>query len=134
LANPAAEKIYLQAGLHADEIPGMLVLHYLKRLLNQAERRAELRGEIILVPVANPPGLAQVVLNGGIGRFDLASGRNFNRDFPDLAPLAQRYLGADAPRPAKYLQQVRGDARGAGRRTAAQRSSGATPPSAEPGL
>jgi predicted deacylase len=37
--------------------------------------------------VANPPGLAQVVLNGGIGRFDLASGRNFNRDFPDLAPL-----------------------------------------------
>ena len=42
------EKIYLQAGLHADEIPGMLVLHYLKRLLNQAERRAELRGEIIL--------------------------------------------------------------------------------------
>ncbi|MGO2370171.1 MAG: succinylglutamate desuccinylase/aspartoacylase family protein, partial [Serratia sp. (in: enterobacteria)] len=24
------EKIYLQAGLHADELPGMLVLHYLK--------------------------------------------------------------------------------------------------------
>lgn len=24
------EKIYLQAGLHADEVPGMLVLHYLK--------------------------------------------------------------------------------------------------------
>jgi predicted deacylase len=68
----------------------MLVLHYLKRLLNQAERRAELRGEIILVPVANPPGLAQVVLSGGIGRFDLASGRNFNRDFPDLAPLRSR--------------------------------------------
>ncbi|HHT7467932.1 succinylglutamate desuccinylase/aspartoacylase family protein [Raoultella ornithinolytica] len=102
------EKIYLQAGLHADEIPGMLVLHYLKRLLNQAERRAELRGEIILVPVANPPGLAQVVLNGGIGRFDLASGRNFNRDFPDLAPLAQRYLCADEPLTREaYLQQVR---------------------------
>ncbi|HFI5701986.1 succinylglutamate desuccinylase/aspartoacylase family protein [Klebsiella michiganensis] len=82
------EKVYLQAGLHADEIPGMLVLHYLKRLLSQAERRGELRGEIILVPVANPPGLAQVLLSSGIGRFDLASGRNFNRDFPDLAALA----------------------------------------------
>lgn len=91
----SGEKVYLQAGLHADEIPGMLVLHYLKRLLSQAERRAELRGEIILVPVANPPGLAQVLLNGGIGRFDLASGRNFNRDFPDLARLAQPYLAAD---------------------------------------
>ncbi|CAI0766408.1 Succinylglutamate desuccinylase / Aspartoacylase family [Serratia proteamaculans] len=84
------EKIYLQAGLHADELPGMLVLHYLKRLLNQAERRGELQSEIILVPVANPPGLAQVVLNGGVGRFDLVSGRNFNRDFPDLAQLLQQ--------------------------------------------
>ncbi|HAT1618872.1 TPA: succinylglutamate desuccinylase/aspartoacylase family protein [Raoultella planticola] len=102
------EKIYLQAGLHADEIPGMLVLHYLKRLLSQAERRAELRGEIILVPVANPPGLAQVVLSGGIGRFDLASGRNFNRDFPDLAHLVQRYLCADVAQTREgYLQQVR---------------------------
>ncbi len=102
------EKVYLQAGLHADEIPGMLVLHYLKRLLSQAERRGELRGEIILVPVANPPGLAQVLLSSGIGRFDLASGRNFNRDFPDLAALAQAGLPADLPgtRP-EYLQRVR---------------------------
>ncbi|NTX78751.1 succinylglutamate desuccinylase/aspartoacylase family protein [Serratia proteamaculans] len=84
------EKIYLQAGLHADELPGMLVLHYLKRLLSQAERRGELQSEIILVPVANPPGLAQVLLNAGIGRFDLVSGRNFNRDFPDLARLLQQ--------------------------------------------
>jgi predicted deacylase len=60
----------------------MLVLHYLKRLLNQAERRAELRGEIILVPVANPPGLAQVVLNGGIGRFDLAAVATSTAIFP----------------------------------------------------
>ncbi|TFZ51109.1 succinylglutamate desuccinylase/aspartoacylase family protein [Serratia proteamaculans] len=84
------EKIYLQAGLHADELPGMLVLHYLKRLLSQAERRGELQSEIILVPVANPSGLAQVLLNTGIGRFDLVSGRNFNRDFPDLARLLQQ--------------------------------------------
>jgi uncharacterized protein len=85
------EKIYLQAGLHADELPGMLVLHYLKRLLSQAERRGELQSEIILVPLANPPGLAQVLLNGGVGRFDLVSGRNFNRDFPDLARLLQNH-------------------------------------------
>ncbi|KAA8997377.1 succinylglutamate desuccinylase/aspartoacylase family protein [Affinibrenneria salicis] len=86
------EKIYLQAGLHADELPGMLVLHYLKRLLSQAERRAEIQSEIIVVPMANPPGMAQVVLNGGVGRFDLVSGRNFNRDFPDLARLTRQHL------------------------------------------
>jgi predicted deacylase len=110
------EKVYLQAGLHADEIPGMLVLHYLKRLLSQAERRGELRGEIILVPVANPPGLAQVLLSSGIGRFDLASGRNFNRDFPRSGGAgAGRFTGGFA----RYAPRVsaagaRGDAGGAG--------------------
>ncbi|HEN3608147.1 TPA: succinylglutamate desuccinylase/aspartoacylase family protein [Yersinia enterocolitica] len=90
------EKIYLQAGLHADELPGMLVLHYLKRLLSQAERRGEIQSEIIIVPIANPPGMAQVLLNSGIGRFDLVSGRNFNRDFPDLAKLVSQPPGAAA--------------------------------------
>jgi predicted deacylase len=95
------EKIYLQAGLHADEIPGMLVLHYLKRLLNQAERRAELRGEIILVPVANPPGLAQVVLNGGIGRFDLPAAATSTAIFP-IWPTLRSAISAPMPRrPAK---------------------------------
>ena len=98
------EKIYLQAGLHADELPGMLVLHYLKRLLSQAERRGELQSEIILVPLANPPGLAQVLLNGGVGRFDLISGRNFNRDFPDLARLLQNH---DFPASEPLQPQVR---------------------------
>ncbi|HDL6975210.1 TPA: succinylglutamate desuccinylase/aspartoacylase family protein [Yersinia enterocolitica] len=88
------EKIYLQAGLHADELPGMLVLHYLKRLLSQAERRGEIQSEIIIVPIANPVGIAQVLLNSGIGRFDLVSGRNFNRDFPDLAKLVSQRPGA----------------------------------------
>ncbi|CFR12788.1 M14 family metallopeptidase [Yersinia frederiksenii] len=91
------EKIYLQAGLHADELPGMLVLHYLKRLLSQAERRGEIQSEIIVVPMANPAGIAQVLLNSGIGRFDLVSGRNFNRDFPDLARLIPSHLISNLP-------------------------------------
>ncbi|CQJ52398.1 succinylglutamate desuccinylase/aspartoacylase family protein [Yersinia intermedia] len=90
----SGEKIYLQAGLHADELPGMLVLHYLKRLLSQAERRGEIQSEIIIVPLANPVGIAQVLLNSGIGRFDLGSGRNFNRDFPDLAQGVQTRLAS----------------------------------------
>lgn len=72
----------------------MLVLHYLKRLLSQAERRGEIQSEIIIVPLANPVGIAQVLLNSGIGRFDLGSGRNFNRDFPDLAQGVQTRLAS----------------------------------------
>ncbi|CNI16293.1 MULTISPECIES: succinylglutamate desuccinylase/aspartoacylase family protein [Yersinia] len=105
------EKIYLQAGLHADELPGMLVLHYLKRLLSQAERRGEIQSEIVIVPLANPAGSAQLLLNCGIGRFDLVSGRNFNRDFPDLARLAHPRLSAalldsdNSPGEQKSLRQ-----------------------------
>lgn len=99
------EKIYLQAGLHADELPGMLVLHYLKRLLSQAERRGEIQSEIIIVPIANPVGMAQVLLNSGIGRFDLVSGRNFNRDFPNLAQLVHQQLGAAVLSEKENLQQ-----------------------------
>ncbi|CRY07483.1 succinylglutamate desuccinylase/aspartoacylase family protein [Yersinia enterocolitica] len=102
------EKIYLQAGLHADELPGMLVLHYLKRLLSQAERRGEIQSEIIIVPIANPVGIAQVLLNSGIGRFDLVSGRNFNRDFPDLAKLvSQRPRAATLSEKETTPQQIR---------------------------
>ena len=57
------EKIYLQASLHADELPGMLVLHHLQPLLAAAEAEGRIHGEIVLVPVANPIGLAQTLLH-----------------------------------------------------------------------
>lgn len=96
----ARPKAYLQAGLHADEFPGMLVLRHLAADLAEAEKRGEILGEIVLVPQANPIGLAQHE-NGFLqGRFEAASGRNFNRDYPDLALEAagalDGKLGADA--------------------------------------
>lgn len=93
------EKVYLQSSLHADELPGMLVLHHLKRMLLDAETRGELRGEVVVVPVANPIGLAQNVMHDQLGRFDLSSGENFNRRYPDFATLiggkVEAKLGAD---------------------------------------
>ena len=78
-ARPA---IYIQAALHADEIPGMICATALRRELAVREAAGEIAGEIILVPVANPIGLAQEVLGNPIGRFNLADGGNFNRGFP----------------------------------------------------
>ena len=79
-----SEKAYLQASLHADELPGMLVMHHLIALLDRAEAAGRMRGEVVLVPVANPIGLSQQLLHGGIGRFEAGSGENFNRGYPDF--------------------------------------------------
>jgi predicted deacylase len=80
----ARPKVYLHASLHADETPAMLVLHHLIRLLDEADRAGQVRGEIVVVPMANPIGIAQVVNAAQLGRYELAGGGNFNRNWPDL--------------------------------------------------
>tara|TARA_B110000977_G_scaffold27904_1_gene35546 strand:+ start:3378 stop:4493 length:1116 start_codon:yes stop_codon:yes gene_type:complete len=79
------QKIYIQASLHADELPGMLVAHHLRGLLTTLEDEGQLLGEVVLVPIANPIGLDQTVMFTQLGRFELASGENFNRHYPDFA-------------------------------------------------
>ncbi|HXZ08901.1 MAG TPA: succinylglutamate desuccinylase/aspartoacylase family protein [Paraburkholderia sp.] len=78
-------KVYVQAALHADEVPPMLVAAWLKKRLAALDEAGRLRAECVVLGVANPIGLGQFVLGYPIGRFDLASGRNFNRGFPMLA-------------------------------------------------
>ena len=78
-------KVYIQASLHAEELPGMLVAHHLRGLLAEAEAAGHLKGEVVLVPVANPLGLAQRVDHKPMGRFDLDTSENFNRHYPNLA-------------------------------------------------
>ncbi len=90
----ARPRVHLQASLHADEVPAMLVADKLRRILAAWEAQGRLVGEVVLVPVANPIGLAQSVLSAPVGRFDLGDGRNFNRDFPALSDaLAERAAG-----------------------------------------
>ncbi len=99
-AGKSGQKTYIQASLHADEIPGMLVAQHLRTALLQLEAEGKIEGEIVLVPVANPLGLAQAVHGQRFGRFDLASGVNFNRGYRNLAPqlikLLDGQLGSDA--------------------------------------
>lgn len=75
---------YLQAGLHADELPGVLALHHLRRHLMALEQQGALLGRIRLVPQANPIGLSQWHLGLHQGRFLAATGQNFNRGYPLL--------------------------------------------------
>lgn len=84
--NPGSRpKAYVQTSLHADEIPGMLVTHYLDRRLRQADDEDRITGEIILLPVANPIGLSLFLRGRLSGRFELGNGVNFNRNYPDIA-------------------------------------------------
>lgn len=91
----ARPKAYLQAALHADETPALLVAHHLARLLDAADGRGEIAGHIVLVPYANPIGLDQIVNRRLSGRFALDGGGNFNRNWPDLfEPLCAGIAGA----------------------------------------
>ena len=87
-------KAYLQAALHAAELPGIVVLEHLLNRLEEADYEGRIAGEIVVVPVANPIGLAQQIMMESQGRCDLATGRNYNRGFPDLSePAAERLAG-----------------------------------------
>ncbi|MEY4980407.1 MAG: hypothetical protein RLZZ352_2677 [Pseudomonadota bacterium] len=96
----ARPKVYIQASLHAEELPGMLVAHHLRRHLEAAEREGHLTGQVILVPAANPIGLAQRINHKASGRFELDTAQNFNRHYPDLAQAVletvKPLLGQDA--------------------------------------
>ncbi|HHI81813.1 MAG TPA: peptidase M14 [Rhizobiales bacterium] len=82
--DPDAPRVYMQAGLHADELPGVAVLHFLCGLLRTAEADGQIAGDITIVPQANPVGSAQFMFLRHEGRFDIASRTNFNRDFPRI--------------------------------------------------
>lgn len=72
-------KVYVQASLHADELPGSLAAWQLCERLQALELQERVRAQIVVVPLCNPLGLRQKLLYSHVGRFDLATGQNFNR-------------------------------------------------------
>ncbi|MDY0745528.1 M14 family metallopeptidase [Paucibacter sp. R3-3] len=102
-------KAYIQASLHADELPGMLVAHHLRLKLDALEAAGRITGQIVLVPMANPIGLSQHLLHGHQGRFELTSGENFNRHYPDqintAAAAAEPQLTQDAAHNVQVLRR-----------------------------
>jgi len=77
-------KVYIQASLHAEELPGMLTAYHLRPLLETADAQAQIHGEVVLVPMANPVGAAQRLQHKPMGRFEFNTGENFNRHYPDF--------------------------------------------------
>ncbi|MCB8820371.1 succinylglutamate desuccinylase/aspartoacylase family protein [Microvirga rosea] len=104
----AGPKVYIQAGLHADETPGPLTAHHLRQRLSSLEEAGRIKGEIVLVPVANPIGLAQRLNNVFHGRFDFSDGGNFNRYFPDMTDEVAEEVGPQlGPDPQANMVLIR---------------------------
>ncbi len=107
---PGGQKAYIQASLHGDELPGMLVAHHLRQQLDALEAAGQITGEIVLVPVANPIGLSQFLLHAHLGRFELTTGENFNRHYPDqidaVAAAVEPQLGNDAKANVSVLRRA----------------------------
>jgi predicted deacylase len=106
----AMPKAYVHGAIHADEVPAMLVAQQLRARLEALESQGQIIGEVVLVPFANPMGLAQQVLGQHHGRFDLRDGGNFNRGFPDLSDAlhkaVQNQLGPDALQNTRVIRSA----------------------------
>ncbi len=96
----ATKKVYLQAALHADEQPGILILHHLLQLLRDADAAGELKAQFVLFPMVNPLGMGDIEFGQHQGRYNRSSGVNHNRDWPVLydavGPGLVEKMGADA--------------------------------------
>lgn len=95
-------KAYLQAGLHADEAPSYPVLQALIEKLDEASERDAIIGEIVIVPAANPIGLAQWRDDMLQGRFDFVNSINFNRQHHDLI---QQLIDSIGPQLSENAEQ-----------------------------
>ena len=103
-------KIYIQASLHAEELPGMLTAYHLRPLLERLDAAGQIHGEVVMVPMANPIGAAQRVQHKPAGRFELNSAENFNRYYPNFAQhIADEVLpalGKDAAANVALVRQA----------------------------
>jgi predicted deacylase len=94
----APTKVYMQAALHADEQPGTMAIHHLLPKLRDADAAGKLRARFVIFPSVNPLGLGKRVLRRHIGRYDLETGINYNRRWPDLYPaVAESLVGKLGP-------------------------------------
>ncbi|MCP4978918.1 MAG: succinylglutamate desuccinylase/aspartoacylase family protein, partial [Gammaproteobacteria bacterium] len=106
----AVKKVYLQAAMHADEQPGILILHHLLQLLRAADAAGELNARFVVFPMVNPLGMGDIEFGQHQGRYNRATGVNHNRDWPALydevgAKLGEK-LGPDATQNIETVRAV----------------------------
>jgi len=104
----ADKKVYLQAALHADEQPGILILHHLLQFLRDADAAGELKARFVVFPMVNPLGMGDIEFGRHQGRYNRSTGVNHNRAWPALFDAVGSELGGKlGPDPGENIQLVR---------------------------
>ena len=104
----ARPKVYLQAAIHANELPGAMLLHHLMPMLAAADKLGRIKGDIVVVPTVNPIGLSQLAGNIHLGRYEFLGRENFNRNWHDLsAAVAARIGGKLGPDASDNIALIR---------------------------
>ncbi len=80
--HPAAGRAYIQSSMHGSEVQGNAVIAELLEVF----ARTPPRGDVVLVPNANPFAVNQKSAEYTLGRFDPSTGENWNRNYwlPEL--------------------------------------------------
>ena len=93
--NKDAPSVYIQANMHGAEVQGNAVIFQLLELLKDTE----IKGDITLVPYANPVGCNHKNGEYTLGRFDPITGMNWNRmyhfDSDMIKPFVRESIGKD---------------------------------------
>jgi predicted deacylase len=104
----ARPKVYMQAAIHANEMPGTMALHHLMPMLAEADKKGLIKGEIILVPTVNPIGQSQLVGNSHAGRYNHLSNENFNRNWIDVSEgVAEKIWKKVGTNPEANVKMIR---------------------------
>lgn len=86
--------IYIQANMHGAEVQGNAVIFQLLELL----KNIELKGDVTLVPYANPVGCNHKNGEYTLGRFDPITGVNWNRMYhyneQGVAPFVDKHINS----------------------------------------
>ncbi len=90
-----ASSVYIQANMHGAEVQGNAVIFQLLELL----KNTNIKGDITLVPYANPVGCNHKNGEYTLGRFDPITGMNWNRmyhfDADMIKPFVRESIGKD---------------------------------------
>ncbi|MCO4799550.1 MAG: succinylglutamate desuccinylase/aspartoacylase family protein [Colwelliaceae bacterium] len=93
--NDNGPSVYIQANMHGAEVQGNAVIFQLLELL----KNTKLKGDITLVPYANPVGCNHKNGEYTLGRFDPITGVNWNRmyhfDESIIKPFVRESIGKD---------------------------------------
>jgi predicted deacylase len=69
-----------------------MLLHHLLPMLRQADEQNLLHARFVVVPMANAFGMANLVQRRHLGRSDLNTGVNYNRQWPDLFAMVRTQI------------------------------------------